>query len=427
MYDPDALFKFPRSRDGRKLLARWYGDSRASTEAARWERLAELTLASFPAPGLTFVSSPGRTELGGNHTDHNDGRVLCAAVHLDALACVAPRDDMVAELYSEGWDEPFRVDLRDLEPRPAERGRPESLIRGVAAALSRRGGMVGGFCGRMTSAVPAGSGLSSSAAVEVLFGQIQNSLYNQGRIPPVEIAMIGKEAENVHFGKPCGLMDQMACALGGISAIDFGRPDKPRWSRVSFDFEKAGYALAVVKAGGDHADLTDAYAAIPAEMRAVAELFGLPSLRKLSLDKLARKSAEIREAAGDRALLRAIHFVNENERAEAMAKALDDGKIKKYLKLVRRSGDSSWRLLQNVTVPGAVRDQSLAVAIELSTAFIGKDGAARVHGGGFAGTIQAYVAMDRAEEYGEYMDARFGQGATTILHIRPDGAGEASI
>ncbi|PKL23782.1 MAG: galactokinase [Spirochaetae bacterium HGW-Spirochaetae-3] len=427
MHDPDALFKFPRSRDGRKLLARWYGDSRVSTEVARWERLAELTLASFGAPELTFVSSPGRTELGGNHTDHNDGRVLCAAVHLDALACVAPRDEPTVELYSEGWDEPFRVDLGDLEPRPSERGKPEALIRGVAAAISRRGGAIGGFSGRMTSAVPAGSGLSSSAAVEVLFGQIQNTLYNRGGLPPAEMAMVGKEAENLYFGKPCGLMDQMACALGGISAIDFGRPEKPRWSRVPFDFEKAGYALAVVNAGGSHADLTDAYAAIPAEMRAVAELFGLPSLRKLSLDKLMRKSSEIREAAGDRALLRAIHFVNENERAEAMAKALGDGKIKKYLKLVKRSGDSSWRLLQNVMPPNAGRDQSLAVAIELSTAFIGKKGAARVHGGGFAGTIQAYVAVDRAEEYADFMDARFGRGATTILHIRPDGAGEASV
>jgi len=427
VHDPDSLLKLPRSREGRKLLARWYGESRASSEAARWERLAELTLSGSNFSQATFVSSPGRTELGGNHTDHNDGRVLCAAVHLDSLACVAPRDDLLVELHSEGWAEPFRVDLGDLEPRPAERGKPEALIRGVAAAISRKGGMIGGFSGRMTSAVPAGSGLSSSASVEVLFGQIQNALHNQNRIPPAELAMAGKEAENLHFGKPCGLMDQMACALGGISAIDFGRPEKPKWARVSFDFEKAGYVLAVVNAGGNHADLTDDYAAIPAEMHAVAELFGLPSLRKLSLDKLIRKSSEIREKAGDRALLRAIHFVSENERAEGMAAALDDGKLRKYLKLVRRSGDSSWRLLQNVMTPGAVRDQSLAVAIELTKAFIGKDGAVRVHGGGFAGTIQTYVKLEQAQDYLDFMDARFGPGATTILHIRPDGAGEALL
>ncbi|MBU0927852.1 MAG: galactokinase [Spirochaetes bacterium] len=427
MHDPESLYKLPRSREGRKLLGRWYGDARVPAEAARWEALAELTLGTYDVPEAAFVSSPGRTELGGNHTDHNDGKVLCAAVHLDALACVAPRDDLAVELFSEGWEEPFRVDLGELEPKPEERGKPESLIRGVAAAIARRGGMIGGFRGRMTSAVPAGSGLSSSAAVEVLFGQIQNALYNQNRIPPAEIAMASKEAENLHFGKPCGLMDQMACALGGISAIDFGRPDKPRWSRVGFDFEKAGYVLAVVDTGGSHADLTEHYAAIPAEMRAVAELFGLPSLRKLSLDKLIRKSAEIREKAGDRALLRAMHFVAENERAEEMAETLDEGRLKKFLKLVKRSGDSSWRLLQNVTPPGAERDQPLAVAIELSKAFIRKDGAARVHGGGFAGTIQAYLKADQAEEYADYMDARFGSGATTILHIRPDGAGEAIL
>jgi galactokinase len=427
VHDPDSLLKLPRSREGKKLLARWYGESRASSEAARWEQLAELTLAANDVPQATFVSSPGRTELGGNHTDHNDGRVLCAAVHLDSLACVAPRNDKIVELYSEGWLEPFRVDLGDLEPNPAEVGKPEALIRGVAAAISRKDGKTGGFYGRMTSAVPAGSGLSSSASVELLFGQIQNALYNQNRIPPVELAMAGKEAENLHFGKPCGLMDQMACALGGISAIDFGRPEKPGWARVSFDFEKAGYVLAVVNAGGNHADLTGDYAAIPAEMRAVAELFGLPSLRKLSFERLIRKSAEIREKAGDRALLRAIHFVHESDRARDMATALDDDRLKKYLKLVKRSGDSSWRLLQNVMTPGAVRDQSLAVAIELSKAFIGKNGAVRVHGGGFAGTIQVYIKLDRAQEYTDFMDARFGQGATTILHIRPDGAGEATV
>ena len=201
MHDPDSLLKLPRTRDGKKLLSRWYGETRVSAEAARWERLAELALSDSGASEATFVSSPGRTELGGNHTDHNDGKVLCAAVHLDSLACVSPRDDLMVELRSEGWDEPFRIDLGDLEPKPAERGTPESLIRGVAAALSRRGCSIGGFAGRMTSAVPAGSGLSSSASVEVLFGQIQNALYNQNRIPPAEIAMVGKEAENVQIGR----------------------------------------------------------------------------------------------------------------------------------------------------------------------------------------------------------------------------------
>jgi galactokinase len=409
------------------MLSRWYGDARADEESGRWTRLAEAALSLRDASEATIVSSPGRTELGGNHTDHNDGRVLCAAVHLDVLACVAPNPGLTVELHSEGWEKPFEVDLGDLEPRPAEAGTPEALIRGVAAALKRRGGSIGGFHGTMTSAVPPGSGLSSSAAVEVLLGQVFNTLHNGNRITPVDIAIAGREAENLHFGKPCGLMDQMACALGGISAIDFGRPGKPRWSRVSFDFEKAGYSLAIVKTGGGHADLTPEYAAIPAEMHAVAELFGQPSLRKVSLDKLIRKAAVIRQAAGDRAFLRALHFVNENERAKDMADALDDGRLKRYLRLVRRSGDSSWRLLQNVAPAGAVKEQPLAIAIELSKAFIGKDGAVRVHGGGFAGTIQTYVRSDHVEEYADFMDSRFGAGSTIIARIRPDGAGEARV
>lgn len=426
MHNPDFLVKFPGTREGRTLLGRWYGESRVASQISRWEQLAGKAFSDVSVTKAAIISSPGRTELGGNHTDHNDGKVLCASVHLDSLACVSPRNDLSVELYSEGWDEPFRLELGDLEPKPAERGRPEALIRGVAAALSRRGYLVGGFSGRMTSAVPAGSGLSSSASVEVLFGQIQNALYNQNRIPPVEVAIAGREAENTYFGKPCGLMDQMACALGGISCIDFGRPEKPRWTRPGFDFEKAGYSLVVVNAGGDHADLTDDYAAIPAEMRAVAELFGQPSMRKLSMDRLLAKSVEIRAAAGDRAFLRAIHFIKENDRVEKMARALEDGKPGKYLKLVKKSGDSSWRLLQNIMPPGAVKDQSIAVALELTKAFLGKSGVARVHGGGFAGTIQAYVKTNKVEDYASFMDTRFGSGATTILRIRPDGAGEAT-
>lgn len=427
MHDPESLLRLPDSPQGRKLLARWYGESRVDAEVTRWEELATRTLKTFDLPKATFISSPGRTELGGNHTDHNDGRVLCASVHLDMLACVAPRDDMKVELYSDGWTEPFSVDLASLEPVPRERGKPESLIRGLASAIARRGGTIGGFQGRMTSAVPAGSGLSSSAAVEMLLGQIQNALYNQNTLQPVLVAMAGREAENIHFGKPCGLMDQMACALGGISSIDFGHPDKPRWSQVSFDFEKEGYVLAVINAGGSHADLTDEYAHIPSEMKAVAELFGLPSLRKLALDTCIKNARAIRDALGDRAFLRAIHFIHENVRAKEMTEALEEGRLRRYLKLVQRSGDSSWRLLQNVTPCGAAREQSIAVAIELARHYIGKAGSVRVHGGGFAGTIQAYVRSKQAQGFTEFMDAQFGSGATTIIHIRPDGAGEALV
>lgn len=427
MNDHETMLKRLRSHESHQLMASMYGPDRTKDQLVRWEKLATAAFTEFGLQAAVLVSSPGRTELGGNHTDHNDGRVLCASVHLDSIACVEATDDLSVQLRSDGWEKPFELDLSDLRPREEEKGTPIALIRGVASSLARRERAIGGFKGCMSSLIPMGSGLSSSASVEMLFAQIQNALYNQGMIEPVELAAVGKEAENLFFGKPCGLMDQMACAIGGISAIDFGKPLRPRFSKVDFDFTKAGLAVVVVTAGGDHADLTDDYAAIPEEMKAVADLFGQPTLRQLSMEKLLRRTAEVRKAAGDRALLRAIHFIRENDRAADLAEALAAGKVKKFLKLIRKSGDSSWRLLQNVMVPGAIRDQPLAVAIELSTEFLGKSGAVRVHGGGFAGTIQAFVPLDKLEEYVGFMDHRFGVGASTILHIRPTGAGKLEL
>ena len=427
MNNRETVLQRLRSQDSAKLMASMYGTERVQNQLSRWEKLVTKTLDDSGIREVVLISSPGRTELGGNHTDHNDGRVLCASVHLDSIACVEATDDLSVRLHSDGWEAPFILNLADLHPRDDEKGTPMALIRGVASALTKRDRAIGGFKGRMSSSVPMGSGLSSSASVEMLFAQIQNTLYNQGLIEPVELAAVGKEAENLHFGKPCGLMDQMACAIGGISAIDFGKPLRPRFSRVDFDFARAGLAVVVVHAGGDHADLTDDYSAIPAEMKAVADLFGQATLRRLSMEKLLRRSTQIRAAAGDRALLRAIHFIRENERAADLAEVLEAGKVKKFLKLIRKSGDSSWRLLQNVTVPGAIREQALAVAIELSTEFLGKSGAVRVHGGGFAGTIQAFVPLDKLEEYVAFMDDRFGPGASTVLHIRPLGAGKLEI
>jgi galactokinase len=425
--DRETMLMRLRSPVSRQLMASMYGAERAKDQLNRWERLASAAFDEYGLKAAVLVSSPGRTEIGGNHTDHNDGRVLCASVHLDSIACVEATDDHKVQLRSDGWEEPFRLDLSDLTPREEEKGTPMALIRGVASALVKKERKIGGFRGCMSSSVPMGSGLSSSASVEMLFAQIQNSLYNHGVIEPVELAVVGKEAENIHFGKPCGLMDQMACAIGGIAAIDFGKPLRPRFSKVDFDFAKAGLAVVVVHAGGDHADLTEDYAAIPGEMKAVADLFGQPTLRHLSMDKLLRRTAEVRKTVGDRGFLRAIHFIRENGRAADLAEVLEAGKVKKFLKLIRKSGDSSWRLLQNVTIPGAIKDQSLAVAIELSTEFLGKSGATRVHGGGFAGTIQAFVPLDKLDEYVNFMDDRFGAGASTVLHIRPSGAGKLEI
>ncbi|MFH2113190.1 MAG: galactokinase family protein, partial [Spirochaetota bacterium] len=327
MNDRETMLKRLRSHESSQLLASMYGADRAKDQLVRWERLATAAFDEFGLKTPILISSPGRTELGGNHTDHNDGRVLCASVHLDSIACIEATDDLSVQLRSDGWEKPFILDLTELRPREEEKGTPMALVRGVALALAKRERIIGGFKGCMSSSVPMGSGLSSSASVEMLFAQIQNTLYNQGIIEPVELAAAGKEAENLHFGKPCGLMDQMACAIGGISAIDFGKPLRPRYSKVDFDFAKAGLAVVVVHAGGDHADLTDDYASIPGEMKAVADLFGQPTLRRLSMEKLLRRTAEVRKAAGDRALLRAIHFIRENERAADLAEALEAGKV----------------------------------------------------------------------------------------------------
>jgi galactokinase len=425
--DKDTILKRLVMPESRRMMSRLYGVERVADQTRRWERLVRAAFDEFGMHSAILTSSPGRTEIGGNHTDHNDGRVLCAAVHLDAIACIEPADNNKVMLRSEGWDETFELDLSDLKPRDDETGSTRALIRGVAAAMVRRGHAIGGFRGRMASSIPSGSGLSSSASVEVLLGQIQNIIYNAGKIEPLEIAVIGREAENLHFGKPCGLMDQMACAIGGIAAIDFGKPLRPRWKKIAFSLEKAGLALVVVKIPGDHADLTDEYAAIPSEMKAVAEMFGLPSLRRLSMEKLMKKSAAVRGQLGDRALLRAMHFIRENDRAADEADALEAGKLKQFLKLIRKSGDSSWRLLQNVSIPGAIKDQSLAVAIALSSEFLGKKGAARIHGGGFAGTIQAFVPLEQVEDYAEFMNTRFGAEAASAVHIRPDGAGKIEL
>ena len=434
MFDKKSFASFVRGERGRAALASLYGPA-AEAAAARWLALGDEFFARPDAGPARLIVSPGRTELGGNHTDHNRGRVLCAAVHMDIVALAEERPDGRAVLVSRGWQRPFEAELgrvdapegelkRYGEPRPAETGRTESLLRGVAAGVRARGGKAGGFYALADSTVPAGSGLSSSAAFELLAGQIQNALYNDGSIAAPELAIVGQEAENRHFGKPCGLMDQMASALGAVSAIDFGDPAVPIWERVEFDLEAAGYRLAIAHAGDSHADLTDDYAAIPGEMRAAAAVLGRPYLRGAEEAEILAAAGRIRAAAGDRALLRALHFVAEDRRAAAMAAALKAGDLSAYLGLVRESGDSSWRLLQNVIPLGASERQAVACAVELSSRFLGAEGAARVHGGGFAGTIQAYVPAERAEAYAAFMEGVLGPGSVHFVYIRPRGAAE---
>jgi galactokinase len=409
----------------RGALADIYGAPGIDRQVERYARLAEAAKTDLPSsearPEFRFYSAPGRTELGGNHTDHNRGRVLCAAVHLDAVSCVAAREDTRVSLVSEGYAEPIVLDLSELRPKAAERGRTEALVRGVARGLADRGITPRGFSGRLHSTVPPGSGLSSSAAIEVLLGTLMADL-GGAELPPVEIAKIGQFAENEYFGKPCGLMDQTASAVGGIVSIDFADPTKPKVKRLDFDFRKEGYALVVVNTGGSHADLTADYAAIPGEMKAVAEFLGAGTLREVENALFLTRGPEIRAACGDRALLRALHFSGENARVPAMVDALKAGSLRDYFKLVKKSGDSSWRLLQNLYPPERPTEQGLCVALSLCADFLGKKGAWRVQGGGFAGTIQAYVPRKLLPAYTGLMERYFGQGCVIPVSVRPTGA-----
>jgi galactokinase len=412
-------------KSARKALADIYGND-GVRQAERYLALAELVGADAPGAELAFYSAPGRTELGGNHTDHNRGRVLCEAVSLDSIACVAPSTSSLVKLRSEGYPEPVIVDLGSLEPVLSERGSTAALVRGVAAGLAKRGARLRGFTGRIASNVLSGSGLSSSASIEVLLGSIMADLAGL-EISPLEIAKIGQQAENLYFGKPCGLMDQTASAVGGIVAIDFADPAAPKVKSVDYDFSEKGYELLVVNTGGSHADLTPDYAAVPVEMKAVASFLGAQYLREVEPMQLIARGPEIRAACGDRALLRALHFAGENARVVEMVEALEDDDLGAYLKLVKKSGSSSWDLLQNVYAPSSPSEQGLSIALALSADYIGRKGAWRVHGGGFAGTIQAYVPNKRSAGYAELMTRYFGAGSLIPVSVRARGAVKVKI
>jgi len=389
-------------------------------QSGRYAALAEEFRHRFAREPEAFVSAPGRTEVVGNHTDHNLGRVLAAAVNLDTLAAVAPREGSVATLYSAGYAEPFVVDLSDLAPRPEERETTFALIRGVAARLNELGYRIGGFDAAVSSTVSKGSGLSSSAAFEVLIAAILDALYNGWTIDPKLAAAASKFAENRYFGKPSGLMDQMASAVGGLVTIDF-LPGEPVVEALQYDFSKKCLAVCVVSAGGDHGDLTAEYASIPAEMKAVAGALGKSVLAEVEPGELMRALPKLKNAVPDRAILRAFHFIDETARVERAVDALRRDYIGDFLSIVIESGESSWKLLQNLYVAGST-NQEMPLALELSRRMLSGRGAWRIHGGGFAGTILAFVPVSMLDDYRRTMDAVFGPGATVALSIRPEGA-----
>jgi len=422
---------------GARVFEKLYGADSVERERRRYAALVEgiSPRAGFPDYNgdLRVFSAPGRTELGGNHTDHNRGRVLAASIQMDAVAVVFPRNDRRVFFRSVGFPDVV-VNLdddegnTDLSPKKEELGTTEALVRGIAAEFAKKG-EIGGFYANASSTVLQGSGLSSSAALEVLIAKIFDSLYQGGKCSALELARISQKAENDFFGKPCGLMDQAASACGGAIAIDFVDPDSPLVKKIPFDPSAAGFALCVVNTRGSHANLTPDYAAIPKEMGDVARFFGKKYLRELELSRVLAAAPEIRKAAGDRALLRAIHFFNEDRRAAEMASLLEREReyMPRFLDLVNESGDSSWELLQNIYSPNDPHAQGLSVALAVSREFFrarGMKAACRVHGGGFAGTIQAYVPVDAVEDYRARMEALFGAGALSQLRIRQTGAVE---
>ena len=373
-----------------------------------------------------YFSAPGRTEIGGNHTDHQRGRVLAAAVNLDTLAAVRVNGTGTIRILSQGYPM-SQVELSCLEPQAEEVNTTPALIRGVAARFAQLGCQVQGFDAYCTSTVLPGSGLSSSAAYEVLIGTIINHLFFHGRVGQPEIARIGQYAENVFFGKPCGLMDQTASAVGNLVSIDFFDKDNPVITPVDFDFSACGHALCIIDTRASHADLTDEYAAIPREMKAVAGYFGKEVLTEVAESDFYAALPTLRQQFGDRAVLRGVHEFQENRRVIQQVAALEKGDFAGFLGLVKESGLSSWLYLQNVIPAGYIAHQDVAVALALCEKYLEGRGAYRVHGGGFAGTVQAFVPMDQLEAFRVGIDAALGQGACHILSIRPQGGVEMEV
>ena len=365
-------------------------------------------------------SAPGRTEICGNHTDHQHGCVLAAAVDLETVATVQVNESNLIEIQSEGYPL-VTVDLNDLAVREDEKNSTAALIRGVASAFVQRGAKLSGFRAEVRSTVLPGSGLSSSAAFEVLIGTILNELFFEKKLTAIEIAQIGQYAENVYFGKPCGLMDQMASSVGGMVYIDFEDPENPKVQKIDVDLATFGYGLCIIDTGADHADLTDEYAAIPGELAELCQCFGKKYLREIPKAEFVQKISEIRGKVTDRAILRAFHVYRENDRVRQLVEALRWDDIEAFLDLIKESGRSSWMYLQNITPAGAVQHQEVAVALALCETYLKGQGAFRVHGGGFAGTVQAFVPLDMLDSFKASIEEVLGENSCHVLNIRQQG------
>lgn len=381
------------------------------------DRFTEL----FPSEKeIEIYSAPGRSEVCGNHTDHQNGMVLATSINLDAIAIVAKAEEPVIRLVS--GDFPMEeVDVADLSMKEEEQSTTTALIRGVAAGMKERGHKVGGFTAYITSDVLMGAGMSSSAAFESLIGTILSGLYNDMKVSSIEIAQIGQYAENIYFGKPCGLMDQMACSVGGMIFIDFKEKEHPEVRQVHTDFEKAGLSLCIVDTKGSHADLTPDYAAVPAEMNQVAQALGREHLREVPRETFFKELPKLWKETSGRAVLRAIHFYEEEERVLRGVKSLEESDYPGFLSVIKASGDSSAKYLQNIYSPKDVDSQNVTVALAVSESILGENGVCRVHGGGFAGTIQAFVKNEAVVAYKEQIEAIYGDDSCHVLKVRLQG------
>ena len=401
------------------LFEKLYGEA-APLAPARYEAAIHAFVSLYGDGEISLFSAPGRSEIGGNHTDHQNGCVLAAAISVDMLAAVRKTDGKEIRITSRGY-KPFALSLDSLSVNEAEFGTTQALVRGVLAGLSSRGYRIGGFDAYIDGAVPAGSGLSSSAAFEILIGTLLSGLYNEGKVDYKTLAIVGQEAENTYFGKPSGLLDQMASACGGLVFIDFFDKKNPYVEGLSVDLSALGYGLAVVNTGGSHADLTDEYAAIPHEMKQVSTHFGKENLAEVSKEDFLRELPALRGSLSDRALLRAMHFFLETVRAKEEAALLSRGDMEGFLRLVKQSGDSSFKYLQNLYAPKNACEQGLPLGLALTEELLRGEGACRVHGGGFAGTIEVFLPLSMKEGYKKAIETVFGEGSCLFLSIRPYG------
>ena len=395
-------------------------------QALRYTEILIKFQETYHSDHAVIFSTPGRSEIGGNHTDHNHGRVLAGAVNLDNVAAAAKNNSNMIHILSVDYP-PFEVELSGLNPDKSEFYTSASLVRGVCSRMKELGFAIGGFNAVIDGRVPKGSGLSSSASFEVMIGTILSHLFNEGKLDPITNAIIGQYAENYFFGKPCGLMDQTACAVGGFIAIDFEDSSKPIVKKIDFDFAATGFALVITDTGGNHADLNEEYASLPVEMKSVARELNASVLREITLEKIVGAIPELRKKTGDRAILRAYHFQCDNDRVLKQVKALELNDFPAFLQLVIDSGYSSFMYNQNIYPVGNVKEQGVSLALALSEMILKGEGAWRVHGGGFAGTIQAFVPQQLLPKYISTLEHVFGEGSCKKLFIRNTGSAKVKL